>query len=111
MLENVAPENPAILEENLTGIESFLTAHNIPATFLLIPTACAIKYRTFRLVLNCITKKRLFPIAIPAFLAKRVRRTLMASCSQPRNNTRTIAPNPISPGSAVTMSTRRWHHA
>lgn len=43
LLENIAPENPAVLEQNLTGIEKFLTSHNIFATFLLIPTACAIK--------------------------------------------------------------------
>lgn len=66
LLENIAPENPAILEENLTGVESFLTAHNIPATFLLIPTACAIKqqdiparaelYNQKALISNCYTR-------------------------------------------------------
>ncbi|MFV0496758.1 MAG: DHHW family protein [Candidatus Fimivivens sp.] len=43
LLENIAAEDATILEENLTGIESFLETHNIPSTFLLIPTACAIK--------------------------------------------------------------------
>ncbi|HWP52358.1 MAG TPA: DHHW family protein [Clostridia bacterium] len=43
LLENIAPEDPVILEQNLAGIESFLTQHNIPATFSLIPTAYAIK--------------------------------------------------------------------
>ncbi len=43
LLENIAPENPEVLEQNLVGIERFLTTHNIPATFLLIPTACVIK--------------------------------------------------------------------
>ena len=43
LLENIAPEDPEVLEQNLAGIEYFLTAHNIPATFLLIPTACVIK--------------------------------------------------------------------
>lgn len=63
LLENIAPENPAVLEQNLTGIESFLSTHNIPATFLLIPTACAIKqqeipsraelYNQKALIANC----------------------------------------------------------
>lgn len=43
LLENIAPEDPVVLEQNLAGVEYFLTAHNIPATFLLIPTACVIK--------------------------------------------------------------------
>ncbi|WMJ85089.1 DHHW family protein [Oscillospiraceae bacterium LTW-04] len=43
LLENIAPEDSTVLEQNLTGIEGFLKTHNIPATFLLIPTACAIK--------------------------------------------------------------------
>lgn len=43
LLENIAPEDPTVLEQNLSGVESFLTMHNIPASFLLIPTACAIK--------------------------------------------------------------------
>ncbi|KAF5031447.1 DHHW protein [anaerobic digester metagenome] len=63
LLENVAPENPAVLEQNLAGVENFLTAHNIPTTFLLIPTACAIKqqeiparaelYNQKALIANC----------------------------------------------------------
>ncbi len=43
LLENIAAENAAVLEQNLAGVEGFLATHNIPATFLLIPTACVIK--------------------------------------------------------------------
>ena len=43
LLENIAPENPDVLEENLAGVEAFLQNHNIPSAFLLIPTACVIK--------------------------------------------------------------------
>lgn len=63
LLENIAPENAAVLEQNLAGIEGFLKAHNIPATFLLIPTACVIKqqeiparaelYNQKTLIANC----------------------------------------------------------
>ncbi len=66
LLENIAPEDPALLEQNLTGVESFLKAHNIPATFLLIPTACAIKqqeiparaelYNQKALIADCYTR-------------------------------------------------------
>lgn len=66
LLENIAPAEPTVLEQNLTGIESFLTAHNIPATFLLIPTACAIKqqeiparaelYNQKALITDCYTR-------------------------------------------------------
>ncbi|MEG2204965.1 MAG: DHHW family protein, partial [Oscillospiraceae bacterium] len=43
LLENITPGDPAILEANLAGIEHFLDTRNLPAAFLLIPTAVAIK--------------------------------------------------------------------
>lgn len=43
LLKNVQPPDEAVLEQNLQGIETFLQRHNLPATLMLIPTACAIK--------------------------------------------------------------------
>lgn len=43
LLENILPEDPLVLENNISGIESFLNRHSVPATVVLIPTAAAVK--------------------------------------------------------------------
>ena len=42
LLENIKINDPAISNRNLDGIELFLKKHNIPTSFVLIPTAVAI---------------------------------------------------------------------
>lgn len=59
LLENISCEDPAVLEQNLNGIEKFLNAHNIPTAFLLIPTACAIKQQDIPALAQLFNQKAL----------------------------------------------------
>ena len=43
LIENITQKDPQISQSNLSGIEAFISAHSVPATVMLIPTACTIK--------------------------------------------------------------------